>query len=211
MCSEQLMTTISHEWFMLTPQGALHAFGQPEPSDLAACLQALISGDAAIDRDTWAARSEIAATALSQALERNWVQRLHLPMSGPDAMLDDFLHHVVASLSNDRTAALASESGFCLGRAGISQDEADVLCAAAADYFDFAKRQARRGWDISRNYVTFHTESHLLLPSHTFVPLWVDGTGYWLVILGEPLLNNPALVELLWGIKLAGSRFGSSS
>jgi hypothetical protein len=31
--------------------------------------------------------------------------------------------------------------------------------------------------------------------------------GYWLIVMGEPLLNNPALVELLWGIKQAGARF----
>jgi hypothetical protein len=35
----------------------------------------------------------------------------------------------------------------------------------------------------------------------------VDGAGYWLVLGGEPLLNNPAMVELLWGIKAAGTRF----
>ncbi|NTV86779.1 MAG: hypothetical protein HGA21_08560, partial [Burkholderiaceae bacterium] len=40
-----------------------------------------------------------------------------------------------------------------------------------------------------------------------FIPFWVDGAGYWLVLAGEPLLNNPALVELLWGIKEAGTRF----
>jgi len=28
-----------------------------------------------------------------------------------------------------------------------------------------------------------------------------------LVIAGEPLLNNPVLVELVWGIQTAGTRF----
>jgi hypothetical protein len=31
--------------------------------------------------------------------------------------------------------------------------------------------------------------------------------GYTLVVMGEPLINNPALVELLWGIKLAAAKF----
>jgi hypothetical protein len=205
------MTTASQEWFMLTPQGALQAFGQAVPTEFDKSLQGLLSADAALDQPAWLALDAAAPAVLAQALERGWVQALQQPMRGPDAKLDDFLHHVVASLSDARTAALASEGGFCLGRAGLEQDEADLLCAAAADYFDFAKRQTRRGWDISHHYVTLHSESHLLLPSHTFVPLWVDGTGYWLVILGEPLLNNPALVELLWGIQLAGSRFGNTS
>jgi hypothetical protein len=56
--------------------------------------------------------------------------------------------------------------------------------------------------------VAFHRDPEFLLPSHAFLPFWVDGAGYWLVLMGEPLLNNPALVELLWGIKQAGTRFG---
>jgi hypothetical protein len=62
------------------------------------------------------------------------VQVLHRPLQGPDAKLDDFLQHVIASLSGERRAVLASEGGFCLGRSGIDQDEADALSAAAADY-----------------------------------------------------------------------------
>lgn len=205
------MTTPDREWLMLTPRGALQVFAQASASTTEQALQLLLSTDAAMPTATWLARSGETPDVLNDAIERGWVQRLQQPMRGPDTQLDHFLQHVVASLSDERKAALASESGFCLGRAGLEADEADVLCAAAADYFDFAKRQTRRGWDISRHYVTFHRESHLLLPSHTFVPMWVDGVGYWLVILGEPLLNNPALVELLWGIKRAGSRFGNAT
>jgi hypothetical protein len=102
---------------------------------------------------------------------------------------------------------LASEGGFCLGRSGIDQDEADALSAAAADYSDFAARQARRGWSGAKGLVSFHVDADFLLPTFSFVPLWVDGAGYWLIVAGEPLLNNPALVELLWGVKAAGTRF----
>ena len=102
---------------------------------------------------------------------------------------------------------LASESGFCLGRAGVPQEEADVLSGAAADYSDFALRQARRGWAGAQRYVAFHGDAEMLLPAVAFVPLWVQGVGYWLILCGEPLLNNPALVELIWGIQEAGSRF----
>ena len=45
------------------------------------------------------------------------------------------------------------------------------------------------------------------MPSHAFLPFWVDEAGYWLIVMGEPLLNNPALVELFWGLKQAGTRF----
>ena len=205
------MTSPHTEWLMLTPGGALQAFAQTSATESELALQHLLSGEAALPAEAWLGDAGRTAELLAQAIEKGWVQRLQQPMQGPDSHLDHFLQHVVASLSDERKAALASEGGFCLGRAGLEADEADVLCAAAADYFDFAKRQTRRGWDISRHYVTFHRESHLLLPSHTFVPLWVDGVGYWLVIVGEPLLNNPALVELLWGIKRAGRRFGDNA
>ena len=39
------------------------------------------------------------------------------------------------------------------------------------------------------------------------MPFWVDGSGYWLVVAGEPLLNNLAMVELVWSIRLAANRF----
>jgi hypothetical protein len=204
------MTETEREWLMLTPKGALQVFAQAAASDADVVLQRLLGADKAMRTVEWLAIDGHTADLLNTAISLDWVQRLQRPMHGPDSYLDHFLQHVVASLSSERRAALASESGFCLGRAGLEADEADVLCAAAADYFDFAKRQTKRGWDISRNYATFHREAHMLLPDYTFVPLWVDGVGYWLVILGEPLLNNPALVELLWGLKLAGSRFSDS-
>jgi hypothetical protein len=205
------MTTQFPTWFMLTPLGALQVFAQAAPSESDKALQALLGADTAMDMATWLATPGATPERMTQALERGWVQPLQQAMRGPDARLDDFVQHVVAALSGSRKAALASDSGFCLGRSGLDADEADVLCAAAADYLEFAKRQTRRGWDLSRHYATFHQEAHLLLPSHTFVPFWVDGTAYVLVILEEPLLNNPALVELVWGIKLAGRRFGDSA
>lgn len=47
----------------------------------------------------------------------------------------------------------------------------------------------------------------MLMPTTTFMLFWVDGTGYWLIVGGEPLLNNRALVELIWGIRVAGTKF----
>jgi hypothetical protein len=203
------MTLTVSDCFMLTPAGALHAFACKSPDEPASALQALLTGERALDLSAWSALNALAPAVLADALENGWVQLLHRPLQGPDARLDDFVQHVIASLSGERRAVLASEGGFCLGRAGVPQDEADVLCAAAADYSDFATRQARRGWDGATRYVAFHRDPEFLLPSHAFVPFWVDGAGYWLILMGEPLLNNPALVELLWGLKQAGTRFGA--
>ncbi|MDB5931550.1 MAG: hypothetical protein JWR60_3257 [Polaromonas sp.] len=201
------MTTPAAECFMLTPAGALHAFAAKTPDASAVALQALLTGERSLSLDGWTAADALAPAILAGAIERGWVQALGASLPGPDARLDDFLQHVIGSLSGERRAVLASEGGFCLGRAGLEEGEAERLCAAAADYSDFAARQARRGWAGALRYVAFHQEPEFLLPSHAFVPLWVDGAGYWLILMGEPLLNNPALVELLWGLKQAGTRF----
>ena len=203
------MTPTATEWLMLTPAGVLHAFAQQRPGASALALQSLLAGARAPEAHTWAAQNAASGLNLAQAIAQGWVQVLQRPLQAPDAKLDDFLQHVIASLSAERRAVLASDGGFCLGRCGVAQDEADALSAAAADYADFASRQARRGWAGAGQYVSFHTDPEFLLPSYSVVPLWVDGAGYWLVLGGEPLLNNPALVELLWGVKQAGTRFSA--
>jgi hypothetical protein len=204
-----VLTSPASGWFILTPAGVLHAFARKLPDESELALQALLAGERTLDAAGWASSAAVTSSFVIQALEQGLVQRLDRPLQGPDANLDDFLQHVIASLSGERRAVLASEGGFCLGHAGVKQDEADALSAAAADYSDFAARQARRGWKGATGYVSFHTDSEFLLPSYSFIPFWVDGAGYWLVLGGEPLLNNPALVELLWGIKEAGTRFGA--
>lgn len=194
-------------WLALTPAGALHAFAQRKPDEAARALQALLGSAGTPTQAAWLAATPGAPALLAQALANGWIESLPRRIDGPDVRLDDFVQHVIASLSGERRAVLASETGFCLGRAGVPQEEADVLSAAAADYSDFAMRQARRGWSGAQGYAAFHTDADMLLPAVSFVPLWVEGVGYWLILYGEPLLNNPALVELLWGIQEAGSRF----
>lgn len=194
-------------WLMLTPPGAWRAFGQPEPDEMAQALQALLGGRQTMAREAWLAADERRQAWLDQALAEAWVEALPRPLQGPDVRLDDFLPHVIASLSGERRAVLASDSGFCLGRTGVSPEQADVLSAAAADFTEFGQRQARRGWRGAQRCVAFHAHPDMLLPEMAFVPFWVDGVGYWLIVQGEPLLNHPTWVELLWGIREAGSRF----
>ena len=139
-------------WLALTPAGALQAFAQRQPDETAQALQALLGTSHALTQQDWFAAVPAACGLFEQALAKGWIERLPRPLAGPNVRLDDFVQHVVASLSGDRDA-------------------------------------------------------ELLLPEVSFVPFWIDGTGYWIILCGEPLLNNPALVELCWGIQGAGSRF----
>ena len=198
------------QWFTLTPAGALHAFACKSPAETELALQALLAGEWTLDMADWTRAHAQASAVLSSAVAKGWVQPLRRPVQSPKARLDDFLPQVIASLSGECRAVLASEGGFCLGRAGMAQDQAEIVSAAAADYSEFSARQARRGWDGAARCVAFHGDAPFLQPSCSFVPFWVDGAGYWLIVMGEPRLNNPALVELFWAIKQAGSRFGAA-
>jgi hypothetical protein len=198
------------QWFTLTPMGALHAFASKAPGETELALQALMAGEWTLDMAEWISAHRKAPAVLSGAVANGWVQPLRRPVQCPKTRLDDFLPQVIASLSGECRAVLASEDGFCLGRAGMAQDQAEIVSAAAADYSEFATRQARRGWDGATRCVAFHGDAPFVQPNCSFVPFWVDGAGYWLIVMGEPRLNNPALLELIWAIKQAGSRAGSA-
>ncbi|SFB80736.1 hypothetical protein SAMN05216344_103230 [Polaromonas sp. OV174] len=201
------MSTPAPCWLALTPAGALKAFSHQQPDESGRALQALLGGANTLTPEEWFATLPIAKALFEQALAQGWIECLPRSISAPNARLDDFGQHVIASLSGERRAVLASETGFCLGRAGVPQDEAETLSAVAADFSDFSLRQARRGWAGAQRYVAFYSDADMLLPEVSLVPFWVDGVGYWIILCGEPLLNNPALVELFWGIQEAGSRF----
>jgi hypothetical protein len=201
------MQFLPTEWFILTPEGALKAFAQQSPDGDDLALQTLLAEGYTPDAASWVAADPRRAELAQRALQQGWIERLAHRLQGPDARLDDFLQHVISPLSGERRAVLASDGGFCLGSTGMGQDEAETLSAALADFSHFVTRQIQRGWTGANRYASFHQEASFLLPSYSFIPFWVDGSGYWLALAGEPLLNNPVLVELLWGLKLAGTRF----
>ena len=194
-------------YLMLSPAGALYAFAQRQPDEAAAHLQTLMSQGAALRRSAWLQQNPAHRVLLARAQHEGWVQESERELHAPDTNLDNYLPHAIAGLSGNRTAALASDDGFCLARVGYSQDEADTLCAAAADFFGFVARQQARGWAGSGRAVSFFESIDMLLPTTSFALFWVDGTGYWLIIGGEPLLNHTALVELIWGIRQEGAKF----
>lgn len=198
-------------WLALTPEGALQAFGSPQPDDVSAALQSLLDEDASPQIGVWLKRAPRNQTALPAALERGWVEVLDRPIPAPDVRLDTFVEHLVGTLSGEQRAALGADNGFCLGWQGMSADEAEALCVAAADYAAFAVRQVQRGWHGAMRYVSFHRDAAMLMPEVSFIPFWVDEVGYWLIPRGEPLLNQGALVELMWGIKRAGARFATAA
>ncbi len=192
---------------MLTPAGTLMAFAERTPDAVAAELQTLAPRGVAVRRDAWLAAGGSRQALLEDGLRRGWLHEIGRELQAPNVALDNYLPHAIAGLSGSRMAALASDDGFCLARVGYAQDEADTLSVAAADFLGFVERQKQRGFKGTGRAVSFHESIDMLMPATTFTLFWVDGVGYWLILGGEPLLNNRALVELVWGIRVAGGKF----
>lgn len=195
------------ERLILTPAGALHAFSREDPDLERRALQSVLEGRTLPHPRQWATQGGEHERLLAHGIERGWLQVVHRELRAPDLRLADLFSYLVAGLSGEGRAALASVGGFCVGHAGYSAEEAEALCVAAADYNEFGRRQRARGWQGASDMVSFHRDLTLLMPVVSFIPFWIDGFDYCLVIGGEPLLNNPAFVEMMWGIKAAGSKY----
>ncbi|WP_201528082.1 MULTISPECIES: hypothetical protein [Psychrobacter] len=192
-------------YITLTPAGVFEAFSQSEPSAMQLALQALLSHRETMLVATWL--EEYPELWLDGFVEQGFIEKLSTFLPAPNLPLDQFLPYVVASLSGKRRAAIASDEGFCLARIGYNQEEADTLSVAAADFSGFMIRQKQRGWAMGSRAISFFQQVDLLVPETSFVFLWIDNGGYALIIDGEPLTNNRAFVELIWGIKTSGLRF----
>ncbi len=199
------MVTEDKQYIMLTPEGVFEAFSYTETNDKKSSLQALLSKRSTWQLEDWV--NKYHNEWLEDFKDRGLVQLLSKPLPAPNIPLDKFLPYVMASLSGNRKAVIGSNEGFCLARTGCSQEEADTLSVAGADFFDFLNRQQQRGWVINEQAISFFPSVDLLMPTTSFIFLKIDGEGYILIIDGEPLTNSHAFVELIWGIKASGLRF----
>lgn len=198
-------TNADKTYITLTPAGVFEAFSQSEPTAMQLSLQALLSQRETLSVAAWL--EEYPELWLEDFVEQNFIEKLSTFLPAPNLPLDQFLPYVVASLSGQRRAAIASDEGFCLARIGYSQEEADMLSVAAADFSGFMLRQKQRGWSVGSRAISFFEQVDLLVPETSFVFLWIDDGGYAVIIDGEPLTNNRAFVELIWGIKTSGLKF----
>lgn len=192
-------------FLLATPAGVFEAFSSSEPTDTQLALQALLSHKQTMSRSAWL--GQFSEQQLEDFKQRGWVEELETSLPAPNVALDKFLPYVVASLSGNRRTAIASDQGFCLARTGYTQDEADTLSVAAADFSGFLSRQQQRGWKVEGQAVSFYQHIDLLMPTTSLVFLWVDDEGYILIIDGEPLTNNRAFVEMIWSLKTSGLRY----
>ncbi len=196
-------------FIILTASGVFEAFSYSEVDEKKQALQALLSRKTAWREKEWTDAYE--DDWLDDFSDNGWIQFLSKPLPAPNIPLDKFLPYVMASLSGNRKAVLGTNEGFALAHTGYTQEEADMLCVAGADCFDFLNRQQKRGWEINEQAFSFYNKVDLLMPTTSFIFLKIGDEGYVLIIDGEPLTNSRAFVELIWGIKTAGLRYLSDT
>ena len=191
----------------LTPRGVLHAFGDHDPTPMQRTLQTVLQTDTAPTIGGWVSGDAMRAALLEEARERGWAQCTRNPSAVPSAATPEIdLPSLLVRLSDNGRAAIASGAGSCLAHAGYSSGEANAMCGAAADVLKLVVRQrSRRGRSRSRA-VSFFGDEQVQRPDTTFVPLWVGSSGFCLVVDGEPLLNNRALVGVIGALVSATRR-----
>ena len=140
-------------YMTLTPADVFQAFSQQQPTAMQLALQALLSHRETMLVADWL--KEYPELWLEGFMEQGFIEKLSNFLPAPNLPLDQFLPYVVASLSGKRRAAIASDEGFCLARIGYSQEEADMLSVAAADFSGFILRQQQRGWAVDSRAISF--------------------------------------------------------
>ena len=99
------MSATADPYLMLSPAGALYAFAQRQPDEVAAQLQTLMLQGQAQRRSSWLAQNPTHRVLLARALHEGWVQECERELQAPDTNLDNYLPHAIAGLSGNRTAA----------------------------------------------------------------------------------------------------------
>jgi hypothetical protein len=136
-----------------------------------------------------------------------WLEGQKHQQSAPDGSLEDVLPDLLADLSDSGKVLLADEQGFYLCSQGFPHETAEELSALSADLSSLYQRHQ----GLLQNNLSLETSAWALVDAAGngqigFWPLWVGTHRFVLVIKGVPLLNQPALMKLIWVLSI---RYGS--
>lgn len=120
-----------------------------------------------------------------------------------EAGLEDILPELLVALSDSGKALLADEQGFYISAQGFPHETAEELSALSADIFSMYERHQ----GLLKNNLGLETSAWALIDAAGngqigFWPLWVGKHRFVLVIKGVPLLNQAALMKLIWVLSI---------
>lgn len=113
--------------------------------------------------------------------------------------LAEGLAELLPGFSSLGKSLLVDWNGLSLGQTGLDAETADMLCALSADLIAVQGRHAERlattlglgnqGWAAVDTYGSSRIGAW---------PLFIGPERFMLVLLGEPCLNRPEFVSLIW-------------
>jgi hypothetical protein len=196
-----------------TPGGAYYAVAGPGDEPYRRLLKALLqlNQTPALTIDglrQWSGvgDDEKAMNVLHHLQGLGWVEGLEQPSDAPAGALEDLLPELLTGLSISGKALLADDQGFYVAARGFPHEAAEELSALSADIASLHERHKR----LLANNLGLSTAAWGLVDAAGnsqvgFWPLFVGASRFVLVLGGVPRMNQPALLQLIWGLS---TRYG---
>ncbi len=193
-------------YILPTPAGAYFAVSSLEKSRVRRLLLALLRDRSSphvttqflcecLETDDEQEALEVLHRAQSLAWVEGYEQARDLPALG----VGKEINQLVPRLSSVGKGLIIDWNGLSLSRCGISEETADTLAALGADLIGVQERHAARlarhfgqashGWAAVDAYGSSRIGAW---------PLYIGEKRVLLVLLGEPRLNDPSFLALVW-------------
>ena len=193
-------------YILPTPAGAYFAVSSPEDSRIRRLLLALLRHRSS-PHITPEYLCQVLATddeqealeVLHRAQSLAWVEGYEEARDLPALGVGKDIHQLVPRFSSVGKGLIIDWNGLSLSRCGINEATADTLAALAADLIGVQERHAERmakhlgqashGWAAVDAYGSSRIGAW---------PLYIGDKRILLVLLGEPRLNDPSFLALVW-------------
>ena len=146
---------------------------------------------------------EQALALLYRMQSLNWLEGLEEKKVAPEESIEELLPELLRCLSDSGKVLLADEQGFYLSTQGFPHETAEELSALSADLFSLYERHQ----GLLKNNLGLETSAWAMVDAAGngqvgFWPLFVGNHRFVLVVNGVPLLNQAALMKLIWVLSI---------
>ncbi len=193
-------------YILPTPAGAYFAVSSPNDSRVRRLLLELLRHRSSPHVDTEflcrcldTGDEQEALEVLHRAQSLAWIEGYTEARDVPAFGVGQELHQLLPRLSSVGKGLIIDWNGLSLARCGIDEAAADTLAALSADLIGVQERhsermaehlgQATHGWAAVDAYGSSRIGAW---------PLYIGDKRMVLVLLGEPRLNDPSFLALVW-------------
>ena len=198
-----------------TPAGAYFSVSGTEDSPARQFLQRLLAQNEGLQLSADdllehmpVESEEDALTMLTHMQKLGWVQGLETPLDAPAGQLETILPEILSQLSVSGKALLADEQGFYISSSGFPHETAEELSGLSASLATLHERYQ----GVLKNNLGEGSSAWGLVDAAGnsqvgFWPLFIGDHRFALVVGGQPQMNRPALILLVWALMM---RYGKT-